>query len=218
LTEIYLCHACSCQEILSTETAGQGRPAPRQRRVDSGWRGARAFGAVGVATHDRAWRELMEEQWRETVLDQAITARTGAHQRLEETEETEKTEVGGSGGARNRDFSSLVNASGAGAALLPQDEGWRTVPGTAHANHTWLPRAPPPALAAREHYDAVAPLLADFRASRVVVDHGGGKKMRFSWAGPAQPGRPSARKLRAIEEQISLASTEDHTHFVTAWQ
>jgi hypothetical protein len=25
LTEIYLCHACSCQERLSTETAGQGR-------------------------------------------------------------------------------------------------------------------------------------------------------------------------------------------------
>jgi hypothetical protein len=24
LTEIYLCHACSCQEILRTETAGQG--------------------------------------------------------------------------------------------------------------------------------------------------------------------------------------------------
>eukprot|EP01049_Picozoa_sp_SAG25_P009064 SAG25_NODE_866_length_5015_cov_1.822213_10_plen_29_part_01 len=23
LTEIYLCHACSCQEILRTETAGQ---------------------------------------------------------------------------------------------------------------------------------------------------------------------------------------------------
>jgi hypothetical protein len=26
LTEIYLCHACSCQEILRTETAGQGSP------------------------------------------------------------------------------------------------------------------------------------------------------------------------------------------------
>jgi hypothetical protein len=26
LTEIYLCHACSCQEILRTETAGQGTP------------------------------------------------------------------------------------------------------------------------------------------------------------------------------------------------
>jgi hypothetical protein len=24
-TEIYLCHACSCQEILRTETAGQGK-------------------------------------------------------------------------------------------------------------------------------------------------------------------------------------------------
>jgi hypothetical protein len=32
LTEIYLCHACSCQEILRTETAGQvlqrGDPSP----------------------------------------------------------------------------------------------------------------------------------------------------------------------------------------------
>eukprot|EP01047_Picozoa_sp_COSAG01_P012766 COSAG01_NODE_583_length_15194_cov_5.640808_5_plen_365_part_00 len=28
VTKIYLCHACSCQEILRTETAGQGRGAP----------------------------------------------------------------------------------------------------------------------------------------------------------------------------------------------
>ena len=27
-TEIYLCHACSCQEILRVETAGQGGGAP----------------------------------------------------------------------------------------------------------------------------------------------------------------------------------------------
>jgi hypothetical protein len=34
LTEIYLCHACSCQEILRTETAGQGAGAtPGAARV-----------------------------------------------------------------------------------------------------------------------------------------------------------------------------------------
>ena len=31
LTEIYLCHACSCQEILRTETAGQGIDTARGR-------------------------------------------------------------------------------------------------------------------------------------------------------------------------------------------
>eukprot|EP01047_Picozoa_sp_COSAG01_P014532 COSAG01_NODE_710_length_14110_cov_94.506745_1_plen_81_part_00 len=34
LTEIYLCHACSCQEILRTETAGQGLQTAARAAAD----------------------------------------------------------------------------------------------------------------------------------------------------------------------------------------
>jgi|EP01049_Picozoa_sp_SAG25_P010778 hypothetical protein len=40
LTEIYLCHACSCQEILRTETAGQ------ESESEHGKEGGRALGRV----------------------------------------------------------------------------------------------------------------------------------------------------------------------------
>jgi hypothetical protein len=54
LTEIYLCHACSCQEILRTETAGQ-EPLPRRsaagvdaaRGCLAGWRQQRGGGGGG---------------------------------------------------------------------------------------------------------------------------------------------------------------------------
>ena len=37
LTEIYLCHACSCQEILRTETAGQVIGADKLALGDKAW-------------------------------------------------------------------------------------------------------------------------------------------------------------------------------------
>jgi hypothetical protein len=36
LTEIYLCHACSCQEILRMETAGQGAGRQHPPRLGTG--------------------------------------------------------------------------------------------------------------------------------------------------------------------------------------
>jgi hypothetical protein len=36
LTEIYLCHACSCHEILRTETAGQAAEARAARDASLG--------------------------------------------------------------------------------------------------------------------------------------------------------------------------------------
>jgi hypothetical protein len=42
LTEIYLCHACSCHEILRTETAGQGGGAPQSPSSAHSWAMRRA--------------------------------------------------------------------------------------------------------------------------------------------------------------------------------
>jgi hypothetical protein len=64
LTEIYLCHACSCQEILRTETAGQA-PLPK------GWGEARAANGevyyYEVATRKSLWEHPYDQHYRELV-------------------------------------------------------------------------------------------------------------------------------------------------------
>jgi hypothetical protein len=58
LTEIYLCHACSCQEILRTETAGQAHPPPGCAEHHRG------FDDQSGAEHDDRARHWQESRWR----------------------------------------------------------------------------------------------------------------------------------------------------------
>jgi hypothetical protein len=58
LTVIYLCHACSCQEILRTETAGQAHPPPGCAEHHRG------FDDQSGAEHDDRARHWQESRWR----------------------------------------------------------------------------------------------------------------------------------------------------------
>jgi hypothetical protein len=64
LTEIYLCHACSCQNILRTETAGQAQP-PHGAGAGAGAAGVGTSSAAGKTTLAGKGTPLLTDSARE---------------------------------------------------------------------------------------------------------------------------------------------------------